>query len=196
MLPVRSLAANGLDAWAQAVANGYEGYVAKDGASASRGGPTRSWLKVKVSGWIDRDDRWKRLRLQDRVETPHPRSPRSCSILTPIARRPQPDQSTQACRPRARGAPTHWSIVAWHPLSLPWRCARDDRTLPLGAHCRCGGVSGGKTVGAFPGRRSSCEANDCVLTSLARMSTFSWPSFVDMRWLGGFPLCSTSYSLP
>jgi hypothetical protein len=41
VLPVRRLAANGLDAWAQVVGNGYEGYVAKDVASAYEGGATR-----------------------------------------------------------------------------------------------------------------------------------------------------------
>jgi ATP-dependent DNA ligase len=40
----------GLDAWAQVLARGYEGYVAKDEASPYRAGVTRSWLKVKVPG--------------------------------------------------------------------------------------------------------------------------------------------------
>jgi ATP-dependent DNA ligase len=48
VLPVRRLAANGLDAWAQVVGNGYEGLVAKDEGSAYEGGATRRWLKVKV----------------------------------------------------------------------------------------------------------------------------------------------------
>jgi ATP-dependent DNA ligase len=59
VLPARRLAANGLDAWAQVVGNGYEGYVAKEEASEYRGGPTRAWL----TGWTDPQDRWKRLRL-------------------------------------------------------------------------------------------------------------------------------------
>jgi ATP-dependent DNA ligase len=42
VLPVRRLAANGLDAWAQVLGNGYE------------------WLKVKVPGWTDADDHWRR----------------------------------------------------------------------------------------------------------------------------------------
>ena len=63
VLPARRLAANGLDAWAQVVGNGYEGYVAKEEESEYRGGPTRSWLKVKVPGWTDSEDRWKRVRL-------------------------------------------------------------------------------------------------------------------------------------
>jgi bifunctional non-homologous end joining protein LigD len=41
VLPARRLAWNGLDAWAQVVGNGYEGYVAKQEASEYRGGPTR-----------------------------------------------------------------------------------------------------------------------------------------------------------
>jgi bifunctional non-homologous end joining protein LigD len=63
VLPARRLAANGLDAWAQVVGNGYEGYVAKEAESEYRGGPARAWLKVKVPGWTDPEDRWKRLRL-------------------------------------------------------------------------------------------------------------------------------------
>jgi bifunctional non-homologous end joining protein LigD len=61
ILPARRLAANGLDAWAQVLASGFEGYVAKDEASEYRGGPTRSWLKVKVPGWTDPEDRWRRV---------------------------------------------------------------------------------------------------------------------------------------
>ncbi len=50
MFPVRRLAPDGLEAWAQVLTRGYEGYVAKDEASAYVGGVTRSWLKVKVPG--------------------------------------------------------------------------------------------------------------------------------------------------
>jgi hypothetical protein len=32
-------------------------------ASPCVGGRTRSWLKVKVPGWIDPEDRWKRVRI-------------------------------------------------------------------------------------------------------------------------------------
>ncbi len=53
VLSARRLASNGLDAWAQVVGNGYQGYVAKQEASEYRGGPTRAWLKVKVPGWTD-----------------------------------------------------------------------------------------------------------------------------------------------
>ena len=63
VLPVRRLAANGLEAWAQVLERGYEGYVGKDEASPYLGGKTTSWLKVKVPGWTDPEDRWKRVRL-------------------------------------------------------------------------------------------------------------------------------------
>ena len=63
IFPVRRLASNGLEAWGQALGAGFEGYVAKDEASPYVGGPTRSWLKVKVPGWTDPEDRWKRVRL-------------------------------------------------------------------------------------------------------------------------------------
>jgi hypothetical protein len=43
------------------VERGYEGYVAKDETSPYEGGATRRWLKVKVSGWTDADDRWRRV---------------------------------------------------------------------------------------------------------------------------------------
>jgi hypothetical protein len=39
------------------VERGYEGYIAKDEASPYVGGVTKSWLKVKVPGWTDPDDR-------------------------------------------------------------------------------------------------------------------------------------------
>src|SRR5262249_14681460 len=60
VLPVRRLARNGLDAWAQVVGNGYEGLVAKDEASAHEGGPTRRWLKVKQENWTVAEDGWRR----------------------------------------------------------------------------------------------------------------------------------------
>ena len=63
VLPARRLAANGLEAWAQVLERGYEGYVGKDEASQYLGGKTTSWLKVKVPGWTDPGDRWKRVRL-------------------------------------------------------------------------------------------------------------------------------------
>ena len=60
VLPVRRLAANGLDAWAQVVGNGYEGLVAMDEASMYGGGLTRRWLKVKQKDWTVEEDGWRR----------------------------------------------------------------------------------------------------------------------------------------
>ena len=60
VLPVRRLAVNGFDAWAEVVAHDYEGYVAKDEASLYEAGPTRRWLKVKQKGWTFEEDRWQR----------------------------------------------------------------------------------------------------------------------------------------
>jgi hypothetical protein len=54
---VRRLPPNGLEAWAAVLERGHEGLVAKDEASLYRGGVTRSWLKVKVPGWTDAEDR-------------------------------------------------------------------------------------------------------------------------------------------
>jgi bifunctional non-homologous end joining protein LigD len=65
LLPARRLADNGLDAWAQVLGSGFEGYVAKDRLSPYRGGVTRSWLKVKVPGWTDPEEKWTRVRLDD-----------------------------------------------------------------------------------------------------------------------------------
>jgi bifunctional non-homologous end joining protein LigD len=58
IFPARRLAANGLDAWAQAVAAGYEGMVAKDDASPYRGGRTLSWLKVKQRDYRVEERGW------------------------------------------------------------------------------------------------------------------------------------------
>ena len=44
----RRLPDNGLAAWAVVKERGYEGLVAKDAESVYRGGPTRSWIKVKI----------------------------------------------------------------------------------------------------------------------------------------------------
>ena len=60
VLPVRRLARNGFEAWAEVVAHDYEGLVAKEEASLYEAGPTRRWLKVKQKGWTDGEDRWKR----------------------------------------------------------------------------------------------------------------------------------------
>jgi hypothetical protein len=43
--------------------DGYEDHVVKDAMNSYRGGITRSWLKVKVPGWTDPEDRFKRVRL-------------------------------------------------------------------------------------------------------------------------------------
>ena len=63
VFPVRRLTSNGLVAWGEVPQAGFEGYVAKDEASPYVGGVTRSWLKVKVPGWTDPEDKWKRGRL-------------------------------------------------------------------------------------------------------------------------------------
>ena len=42
---------------------GFEGYIAKDEAGPYVGGVTKSWLKVKVPGRTDPEDRWRRVRL-------------------------------------------------------------------------------------------------------------------------------------
>jgi bifunctional non-homologous end joining protein LigD len=60
VFPVRRLAADGVAAWNQVLARGYEGYVAKGEASAYAAGPTRRWLKVKQKGWTIGDERWTR----------------------------------------------------------------------------------------------------------------------------------------
>ena len=60
MFPVRRLAPDGLEAWAQVVERGYEGLVAKDSASTYEGGRTIRWLKVKQRGWTVEEDRWRR----------------------------------------------------------------------------------------------------------------------------------------
>jgi len=44
----RRLPDNGLTAWGVVKERGYEGLVAKDAESSYRGGPTRSWVKVKI----------------------------------------------------------------------------------------------------------------------------------------------------
>jgi bifunctional non-homologous end joining protein LigD len=47
LLPARRLADDGLKAWQEVLARGYEGLVAKDPASPYVGGRTLKWLKVK-----------------------------------------------------------------------------------------------------------------------------------------------------
>ena len=60
VFPVRRLAPDGLDAWAQVIERGYEGLVAKDEASTHESGRTTRWLKVKQKGWTVEEDRWQR----------------------------------------------------------------------------------------------------------------------------------------
>jgi len=60
VLPVRRLARNGFGAWAEVIAHGYKGLVAKDETSLYEAGPTRRWLKVKQKGWTVAEDRWQR----------------------------------------------------------------------------------------------------------------------------------------
>ena len=60
VLPVRRLAKNGFEAWAEVIAHDYEGLVAKEEVSLYEAGPTRRWLKVKQRGWTDPEDRWQR----------------------------------------------------------------------------------------------------------------------------------------
>jgi bifunctional non-homologous end joining protein LigD len=47
--------------WKQVIERGYEWYVAKDERSAYEGA-TRRWLRVKVPGWTDPEDRCRRVR--------------------------------------------------------------------------------------------------------------------------------------
>jgi hypothetical protein len=42
------------------IERGYESYVAKDEVSASEGGRTTRWLKVKQKGWTVAEDGWRR----------------------------------------------------------------------------------------------------------------------------------------
>src|SRR5262249_60131886 len=67
VLPVRRLAKNGFEAWAEVVAHDYEGPVAKEEASRYEAGPRRRWLKGKQKGWTDAEDRWQR-RISARVQ--------------------------------------------------------------------------------------------------------------------------------
>jgi ATP-dependent DNA ligase len=60
VFPVRRLARDGLEALAQVVERGYEGFVAKDDTSPYEGGPTRRWLKAKQTNWTVAEGRWRR----------------------------------------------------------------------------------------------------------------------------------------
>jgi bifunctional non-homologous end joining protein LigD len=58
VLPARRLAADGLEAWAQVLARGYEGLVGKDEASPYMEGRTLAWLKVKVPRYREGERGW------------------------------------------------------------------------------------------------------------------------------------------
>ncbi len=58
ILPARRLADDGLKAWEEVLARGYEGLVAKDPASPYRGGRTLSWLKVKQPHYREGERGW------------------------------------------------------------------------------------------------------------------------------------------
>jgi bifunctional non-homologous end joining protein LigD len=58
VLPVRRLADDGVEAWAQVIERGYEGLVGKDEASPYVEGRTLSWLKVKVPKYREGERGW------------------------------------------------------------------------------------------------------------------------------------------
>jgi ATP-dependent DNA ligase len=58
LLPVRRLADDGLAAWAEVLARGFEGLVAKDPAAPYTAGRTLAWLKVKVPRYRDGERGW------------------------------------------------------------------------------------------------------------------------------------------
>jgi CheY-like chemotaxis protein len=71
--------------WAAVLERGYEGWVGKDEASPYRGGITRSWLKVKVPGWTDAEDRWQR-QLTARRDDRHVGVPPTTARMVPAIR--------------------------------------------------------------------------------------------------------------
>jgi bifunctional non-homologous end joining protein LigD len=58
VLPARRLAADGLEAWAQVLARGYEGLVGKDESTPYVEGRTLAWLKVKVPHYREGERGW------------------------------------------------------------------------------------------------------------------------------------------
>jgi hypothetical protein len=48
------------------IERGYEGYVAKDEASAYEGGATRRWLKVNQKDWTAKEGGWRQRTWLDR----------------------------------------------------------------------------------------------------------------------------------
>jgi bifunctional non-homologous end joining protein LigD len=60
IFPVRRLSRNGLKAWEEVLARGYEGLVGKDEASPYVGGRTLKWLKVKQPRYREAERGWNR----------------------------------------------------------------------------------------------------------------------------------------
>src|SRR5580704_11832 len=58
VLPVRRLSDDGLKAWREAVAAGFEGLVAKDPAAPYVGGRTLKWFKVKQPHYREGERGW------------------------------------------------------------------------------------------------------------------------------------------
>ena len=58
VLPARRLADEGLTAWAEVLARGYEGLVAKDPESRYGPGRTLAWLKVKQPHYREGERGW------------------------------------------------------------------------------------------------------------------------------------------
>jgi bifunctional non-homologous end joining protein LigD len=58
VLPARRLADNGLDAWQEVRARGYEGLVGKDEAAPYRESRTLAWLKVKQPKYREGERGW------------------------------------------------------------------------------------------------------------------------------------------
>ena len=58
--------------------------VGEDEASPYRGGITRFWLKVKVPGWTDPEDRWRRVLTARRVRG-LPRNGQAAEELAEVA---------------------------------------------------------------------------------------------------------------
>jgi bifunctional non-homologous end joining protein LigD len=58
VLPARRLGPDGLEAWAQVAARGYEGMVGKDPESPYREGRTLAWLKLKVPHYREGESGW------------------------------------------------------------------------------------------------------------------------------------------
>ena len=58
MFPARRLAPNGIEAWAEVLARGYEGLVGKDPESPYLGGRTLKWLKVKQPRYREGERGW------------------------------------------------------------------------------------------------------------------------------------------